>query len=292
VLGLPIRIDSMSLTLLGKVNGGSANFLTNPTSCKPATSMVTADSYAAPSTPSSASDTFTPTDCAALPFNPQVAATVTTTGHLGDPIALTTVVTQGVDEANVSSLFVTLPAAISSRQQTLFAACPAAQVAAGSCPAAATVGAINATTPLLSAPLAGPVLVQLNAPALPLLVAQLNQGAIHLQLRDQTGLTATGQLTNSFTGIPDVPVTRQTLALSGGPSSLLIVGPCTGSQEITAVLTSQSGKTVTMNAPVQICTPGTHKVALKHKAKSKRHHKAKKRHKAKKQKAKRRKAKR
>jgi hypothetical protein len=279
VLGLPVRIDSMSLTLLGKVNNGTANFLTNPTSCNPATSTVSADSYGAPSTPATASDTFTPTDCAALPFAPHVSATVSTSGHTGDPVALTSVVTQGPDESNVSSLVVTLPPAISSRQSTLFAACPAAQVAAGSCPSAATVGAISARTPLLTAPLAGPVVLQLNPPALPLLIAQLNQGSIHLQLRDQTGLTPTGQLTNTFTGIPDVPVSQQTLAISGGPSSLLIVGPCTGSQVLTAVITSQSGRTVTMTAPVQICAPGTHKVKLKHHAKSKRRHKAKKHHK-------------
>jgi hypothetical protein len=122
------------------------------------------------------------------------------------------------------------------------------------------------------------VVLQLNPPSLPLLIAQLNQGSIHLQLRDQTGLTPTGQLTNTFTGIPDVPVSQQTLTISGGPGSLLIVGPCTGSQLLTAVLTSQSGRTVTLTAPVQICAPGTHKVKLKHHAKSKRHHKARKRH--------------
>ena len=279
VLGLPVRIDSMSLTLLGKVNNGSANFLTNPTSCKPATSNVSADSYGDPTTPSTASDTFTPTDCAALPFAPRVSATVSTNGRTGDPIALTTVVAQGSDESNVSGLVVTLPPAVSSRQSTLFAACPAAQVAAGSCPPAATVGSISATTPLLTAPLAGPVVLQLNPPSLPLLIAQLNQGSIHLQLSDQTGLSPTGQLTNTFTGIPDVPVSQQTLAITGGPSSLLIVGPCSGNQVLTAVLTSQSGHTVTMTAPLQICAPGTHQAKLKkHHAKSKRHHKAKKRH--------------
>jgi hypothetical protein len=279
VLGLPIRIDSMSLTLLGKVNNGAANFLTNPTSCNPATSTVSADSYGAPSTPATASDTFTPTNCAALPFAPHVSATVSTNGHTGDPIALTSVVTQGPDESNISSLVVTLPPAVSSRQSTLFAACPAAQVAAGSCPPAATVGSISATTPLLTAPLAGPALLQLNPPGLPLLIAQLNQGSIHLQLRDQTGLSPTGQLTNTFTGIPDVPVSQQTLALAGGPASLLTVGPCSGSQVLTAVVTSQSGRTVTMSAPVAICAPGTHPAKLKkHHSKSKRRHKAKKHH--------------
>jgi hypothetical protein len=278
VLGLPVRIDSMSLTLSGKVNNGAANFLTNPTSCNVATSTVSADSYGAPTTPSTASDSFTPTNCAALPFAPRVSATVTTTGHTGDSVALSSVVAQGPDESNVSKLVVTLPAAIASRQSTLFAACPAAQIAAGSCPAAATVGSISAITPLLTAPLAGPVQLQLNPPSLPLLIAQLNEGAIHLQLRDQTGLTPTGQLTNTFAGIPDVPVSQQTLTIAGGPSSLLIVGQCTGSQQLTAVITSQSGRTVTLTAPVKICTPGKHKVALKHKAKSKRHHKAKKRH--------------
>jgi hypothetical protein len=164
---------------------------------------------------------------------------------------------------------VTLPNGLSSRQATLNAACAASDVAAGSCPPGAHVGSISADTPLLTGPLSGPVVLQANPGSLPLLIAQLSNGSIHLRLTDATGLTPDFSLTNTFTGIPDVPVSKQTLIIDGGPNSLLVIGHCTGTQQLTATITSQSGATETMTAPLQVCAPGAKMVKLH--SKTKRH---------------------
>jgi hypothetical protein len=59
--GVNIRLDTVELP----VNGSVANkpFITLPTSCTPATSMLTAVPYEPPSTPATAQSTFTPTGC-------------------------------------------------------------------------------------------------------------------------------------------------------------------------------------------------------------------------------------
>src|SRR3954468_11830603 len=66
--GLPIDIRALKLTLDGALPGGGT-FMVNPTSCAPATTKVTATSYAS-SRPVTATGSFTPTDCGGEPFAP------------------------------------------------------------------------------------------------------------------------------------------------------------------------------------------------------------------------------
>ena len=66
-LGVPIQVQGLDLTLTGIV--GSRAYMTNPTSCIPATTTLSATSYNV-ATPVSRTSTFTPTDCAGVPFNP------------------------------------------------------------------------------------------------------------------------------------------------------------------------------------------------------------------------------
>src|SRR5205085_1853075 len=68
-VAIPVTIQSISLTLNGLVNGGTAAFLTNPTSCRAAYIVGVATSYES-SSPSAKLAGFTPTDCAHEPFNP------------------------------------------------------------------------------------------------------------------------------------------------------------------------------------------------------------------------------
>src|SRR5436305_13685403 len=97
--GIPLHINSISLTLLAK-SGANKAFMTNPTSCDPAvtTLHVVGDGNTAADNQAS----FTPTNCAALPFWPKLYATVgakgLTAARSGPP--LTTVITQQPGEAN------------------------------------------------------------------------------------------------------------------------------------------------------------------------------------------------
>ena len=74
LMGLPIHINSISLTLLAQ-SGAKKPFMTNPTSCDEAVTTLHVGRGRA-TAPPTASASFTPTACDALPFSPQLSATV------------------------------------------------------------------------------------------------------------------------------------------------------------------------------------------------------------------------
>ena len=67
---LDIHIDTTSLVLFG----ASPQFMTNPTSCNLATTRITGTSYKGTTTSATAS--FTPTNCLGQAYNPQFALSV------------------------------------------------------------------------------------------------------------------------------------------------------------------------------------------------------------------------
>ena len=87
--GASLRLTRVGLTL--SANGSSAPFMTNPTTCVPATIAVTATSYDEPGS-GSGSGSFTPTDCATQPFSTSLGAV----GHHAHRHSHRRVVTIGV----------------------------------------------------------------------------------------------------------------------------------------------------------------------------------------------------
>jgi hypothetical protein len=203
--GVDIDLQSLTLTLRGLVLGRP--FMRNPTSCAPAPTRVTATSYADEA--ASAEATFTPTGCDGTPFDPKVAARIGAKGFNaahGHP-PLRTVITQGADEASIRRVEVTLPSGVSADVKRLSRACPEADLNAGTCPEASTIGSAVAATPLLADPLAGPVrFVAPAAGGLPQVDLDL-RGALALRLRGTTALSG-ARLVTTFDGIPDVPLSR------------------------------------------------------------------------------------
>jgi hypothetical protein len=87
------------------------------------------------------------------------------------------------------------------------------------------------------------------------------RGQIALDLRAQSSVNGAGALVTTFSTIPDAPVSRFTLQITGGPKGLLVItgrgrSICGRSQVSNATLGAQSGKTdamsVTMSKP---CKP-------------------------------------
>src|SRR4051794_32029937 len=75
--GMDLRIDRMSLTLFGQLKAEKTKgktFMVNPTSCDPATPTTPIGPYRGAKAPPPAG--FTPTACDALPFAPQVTASL------------------------------------------------------------------------------------------------------------------------------------------------------------------------------------------------------------------------
>ena len=104
---------------------------------------------------------------------------------------------------------------------TLNHACPEAVFAQGACAANAQIGSARAETPVLAAPLEGPVvLVKPAASPLPELIIDLH-GPIALRLPVTVGFGAGGRLQSTLDGLPDTALSRFTLTLAGGPDGLL-----------------------------------------------------------------------
>src|SRR3954453_14591496 len=75
ISGLPIHINSISLTLSAQ-SGAKKPFMTNPTSCNPATTTLPAVGDSGGTTNPDGQAAFTPTACDALPFAPKLSADV------------------------------------------------------------------------------------------------------------------------------------------------------------------------------------------------------------------------
>ena len=244
--GVELYTERMAFTLQGRPAGGTGPFMRNPTSCAPATTTVVATPYGEPAAPVTKTSSFTPTACEALPFEPHIEGVVGANGKTARQAKppVQTVITQGAEQAGQSSVTVGLPPIVGPDLAQLARACPAEQVLARACPDSARVGTVTATTPLLAQPLTGSVyLASRGVGAIPGLTIQLAD-PIPLRLEGAVELTATG-IRTTFTGLPDVPLSRFQLDLVGGPegafqlaSDLCAAPP----PSVTAAFVSQSGK--------------------------------------------------
>ena len=236
VARVPITIESISLTLDGLVNGGSAAFLTNPTSCTSATGVGTASSYES-SAGSRASAHFTPTDCAHEPFNPSIGFSFGST-RARTPSALTVTVTVPSQElprrqSHLKDNVVFLPAGSSINAGALAAGlvqCKTAQfnsssAAPAKCPSASQVGQVAFTTPLLGT-VHGLVFFGAGTAADPLRVfIEINIHGQNAKLIANNGIDNSFVVT-SLSNLPQVPFTKFALSFSGGARALVLTPPC------------------------------------------------------------------
>jgi hypothetical protein len=259
--GLPVQITAIDLTLFGNVLGARAPFMTNPTSCKPATTTLDAVSWDAQAKTAHGTSTFTPTECGQLPFAPKLVASMGARGATarGSRVPFQATITQAAGEASQLSAAVTLPASLSTGVSTVSVLCNAAELAAAACPAGARVGTATIQSPLLPLPVQGPVFLMVPTGALPGIGVEFG-GALPFVLGGSAGLAPSGRLQNVFTGLPDVPLTSFQLAIDGGPHGLLAAGRdlCSGpAPTVDGAFTGQNGATVTASAPVTVhgCAP-------------------------------------
>ncbi|MEA2429546.1 MAG: hypothetical protein QOI19_19 [Thermoleophilaceae bacterium] len=258
VSGAPIHINSISLTLLAKSGTGQA-FMRNPTSCGPA--VTTLHAVGDVNSTADGQGSFTPTACDALPYAPKLTATVGAAGQTaqGANPPLTTIITQAPGEADTKATKVTLGQPLAPNPASLANVCHVADYNADNCPAQSQVGTATAVTPLLAAPLTGPVRSVENPGGLPHVVVYLN-GLINVRLVGDVTLGPAGT-TTTFSGIPDTPLSSFELDFAGGSGGLLSNSAdlCTSAPNISGEFSSHSGKTVaaTTAAAVQGCPTPT-----------------------------------
>lgn len=248
-----VTIHGLTLTLNGTAGAPPLPFMSNPTSCGPAQSVIEAFSYDAPDTRSSKADSFTPTDCDKLPFAPRVQASMGAPGATTAP-AFSATITQAPGEANTKAATVTLPAELGANLSGQTVLCAPDQLAAGQCPADSKVGTGTVISPLLNAPLTGPAYGVANAGGLPKVAIALT-GPLTFTLIGEVGLTQTIQIQNTFGGLPDVPLSSFRLDVDSGPRSLVNTARDLCSRPtptVNGVFTGHNGATANVSAPITV----------------------------------------
>jgi hypothetical protein len=200
--------------------------------------------------------------CQGLGFSPKLAFKLTGNGqtHSGNHPTLTATLSDPPGQANMRSARVALPLSMALDINNSKNVCgyDTAQAVHGGpvgCPASTIVGQATAVTPLLSQPLSGPVyLVQgirfgkggVRIHTLPSLLIPL-RGQIALDLRASSAVNGAQQLVTTFSTIPDAPVSKFTLTITGGRKGILVITGrgqtiCGKSQVANSQFSGQSGK--------------------------------------------------
>jgi hypothetical protein len=159
-------------------------------------------------------------------------------------------------DANIGRAAVTLPRPLFLEQSNLANVCTRVQFTARECPADSVYGFATAFTPLLDAPLKGPVYLRSSEHELPDLVADL-RGQVEIALDGRID-EVKGRMRTTYDLVPDVPVSKFVLTLPGGKHGLLVnsTNLCTRKYRVIAKFKGQNGKKANMRPKLR--TPCRH----------------------------------
>ena len=232
IQGIPLHIRSVTLKM------DRSAFTLNPTNCNPmaVTGQITGggEDFADPADDVTVpvSDHFQVAGCGALGFSPQLSATILNGKdgvHRSDHPNLQFDLKGTPGDANIAAVSVQLPDAFQIDQNNILNICSESQLAATQCAGKGAIGTASASTPLLDAPLQGPVYAVSGSGGLPRLALILNgppTTPINLLLRGDTTTAPSGtggtSLVNTFASAPDAPVDSLRLTLDGGPGGYLV----------------------------------------------------------------------
>jgi hypothetical protein len=199
-------------------------FMLNPTNC--AAKTITASVTATNGATAEPQAGFQATNCSKLPYSPQLKLRFKGQAkRTGNP-AISATLTQKPGQANTKAAVVLLPAGEFIDNAHINNPCTRVQFNAGACPASSILGHVKATSPLLSAPLEGPVYFRSNGGEreLPDLVADLH-GQIHITLVGFIDSVKTGpessRVRTRFLNVPDAPVSNFRISFFGGRKGLI-----------------------------------------------------------------------
>lgn len=268
VKGIPIRLRSLS------VNVNRQGFLLNPTNCAlEATESTLTSTFGA--VQAGLSSPFQAEGCSGLGFKPAFKASTSAKHSKTQGASLVTTLTMPGGNANMKSVFVTLPKQLPSRLTTLQKACLAKVFEANplNCKKespGSEVGTATAITPVLPVPMKGPAfLVSHAGEAFPSLELVLEGEGVRVIVEGKTNIKK-GITTTNFASTPDVPVSSITVNLPLGPHSALTTEKlttnlCTSKLTMPTILTGQNGKVVKENTKINPTGCGVqivgHKVA-------------------------------
>jgi hypothetical protein len=221
--GIPLDIRQVAVSI------DKPSFTLNPTNCEG--TQVGASALSVFNQSASLSTPFAVGGCGALKFKPSLKLSLKgQTKRAGDP-ALTAVLKAPSGEANIARTTVILPKTQFIDNRHINNPCTRVQFNEGpgngsACPPKSILGTAKAYSPLLEAPLEGPVYFRSNGGErkLPDLVASLG-GQIHVNLVGFIDSVKAGKegsrVRTRFAEVPDAPVSRFELRLYGGKRGLL-----------------------------------------------------------------------
>jgi len=262
---LPRILEGIVLDLRDlRVDVDRVNFATTPTSC--AVKKAVADIRAQDGTLAVRSSRYQTGECAALRWNPRLAMRwigrkrTKSGGHPGIKAVLRQ---SGLGEAGIKRAKVALPGSLALDPNNAQALCSFEEGTKPDldkrCPKGSIVGRAKATSPLLKRPLTGRVFFVKNVRidkrtgnairTLPMIIAAL-RGEVDVNLRGTSSVDKNGHLVNMFAKVPDAPISRFELRLSGGKHGILVVtenasgkiDACRGRQVAQARFSAQNGR--------------------------------------------------
>ena len=234
--GVPLKLRDITVKL------DRPNFTLNPTNCSPMTVNATVKSTDGATANSSVP--FHVAGCKDLGFKPDLKLSLKgDTKRSGHPALKAVLNYPKGNYANIAKAVVSLPHSEFLAQSHIKTICTRVQFAADACPAGSIYGYVTATTPLLDAPLSGPLYLRSSSHPLPDLVAALH-GQIDVDLVGRID-SKNGGIRTTFDAVPDAPVSKFVLTMQGGKKGLLENSKnlCASVNKADVKFTAQNGRT-------------------------------------------------
>jgi hypothetical protein len=244
VAGVPLELRDVG------VNVDRPGFVINPTNC--AEQIVGATIEKADESDVNLSQRFQIGSCADLGFAPRVRVGIDSgTGRNGHPRIAVRII-PGSGDAGIASATVSLPPGELLDVRRLRRLCPR-RLSPEQCPSSTALGQARLWSPLLRAPLKGPIYVRAPSQGLPDLVAALHSGKFRILLRGHVGAHA-GRLKVRLPALPDVPLSKAIVTLVGGRRGIVVnsASLCRRSGSATVALRAQSGRRVEFRPAIRL----------------------------------------
>lgn len=222
--GVPLRLREMAINLT------KPEFTRNSTSC--ATGKVQFALRSGQGGEAAREANLPTSDCAKQKFSPKLKLEFRNRKQMGKnkhPQVRATM-TQENEQAGLKSAKVTLPKSVALAAANAGGLCEVAQAAADKCPKNSIVGSAQAVSPILNRTLKGPVYFvkgERTDPksgrkiaTLPTLQVAL-RGEVTIIARAETAVDKKSRLVTTFPALPDAPITRFTMTISGGKRGII-----------------------------------------------------------------------
>lgn len=259
VEGVPAQIKQLNVTVQ------RSGFEFNPTNCSPMS--ITATLKGAQGGEKAVSSPFYATNCAALPFEPKLTASVVGQGSKAEGTTFSVKIeSPGLGQANIHKVDLTIPASLPSRLSTLQKACLEAVFNANpaSCDEGSVIGEGTVRTPVFKNPLKGPAyLVSHGGAEFPdvefVLKGEQGEAGVKIVVDGKTDIKD-GVTYSKFETAPDAPFTSFETTFPAGPHSVLTPSVpeaedfnlCKTSLTLPTEITAQDGAFISETTPVEV----------------------------------------